>query len=342
MTNKIFLSYRHDDNYDFIAHVADRFALHFGSDNVFFDNISLRMLENWSHRIQDSIENCDVLIAIIGPHWLDLLEKNLHKNRKSAGIKDYVTHEIHTALKLGKPVAALLVKDVAPPNPGDLPEQIVSILEIQVGRIHPEHFQTDIEIIIRHIEDRLLHTRIDKLDKASPSPGLALSYYLNFVKRIRSKFGTESTEVDFEGGKSYLNDCFLNIMLPDNINTLRDLLQFKEQLNKVTIYDEERPITVSGLRKNGRIHLIDIPTTLFAVNDWLQRRVANLTKQRMDNEWVRLEAEQLEQFVLMLEHWITINDQLYESSANKILLRRVENDMIRTSQSFSDLWIDIK
>lgn len=91
---KLFISQRIGDSFPVATAIGDRLARHFGSENVFRDS--------------DSVQQSDVVLALIGPRWLD-----------DPG--DRVRTELQTAFERHIPVVPVLLDGTPLPGPDDLP-----------------------------------------------------------------------------------------------------------------------------------------------------------------------------------------------------------------------------
>ena len=67
---RIFISYRRDET-DFPASwLYERLVAHFGPDQVFKDVDSIELGDDFAEVIADAVGACDVLLVLIGAHWL--------------------------------------------------------------------------------------------------------------------------------------------------------------------------------------------------------------------------------------------------------------------------------
>src|SRR5215211_200639 len=94
MAGKIFISYRRDDAAGDARGIRDAIAVKFGKSNVFMDVDDLLPGQRFDKKLANALDACDVLIAVIGSRWMDLLSGRI----MSAAI-DYVREEIAAALK---------------------------------------------------------------------------------------------------------------------------------------------------------------------------------------------------------------------------------------------------
>ncbi|HMY06495.1 MAG TPA: toll/interleukin-1 receptor domain-containing protein, partial [Accumulibacter sp.] len=68
----IFLSYRRGDSQSATGRLADRLISHFGTARVFLDYQSIVSGENFAEAIRRSIGTSVVVLAVVGPHWLEI------------------------------------------------------------------------------------------------------------------------------------------------------------------------------------------------------------------------------------------------------------------------------
>jgi len=72
----VFISYRRNDIAAVAGRVSDRLAQEFGRDSLFMDVDSIPLGVNFAKALEDEVAKCDVLLAIIGPDWLDARDKD--------------------------------------------------------------------------------------------------------------------------------------------------------------------------------------------------------------------------------------------------------------------------
>ena len=90
---KIFISYRRDDAPADASHLYDRLVRTFGKPNVFMDVDKVWAGQRFDHVLDEARSQCDVLIAVIGRRWMELLS-----DRARSGSSDFVHDEIAAAL----------------------------------------------------------------------------------------------------------------------------------------------------------------------------------------------------------------------------------------------------
>lgn len=123
MKRKLFISYRRDDAAADAARIRDVLAAAFGRSSVFMDVDNLLAGRRFDKELAKALDHCDVLIAVLGPRWVEIL-----KERLGASETDYVREEVSAALRRGIvviPVRAGLEGRLLPlPRPSELPDDI--------------------------------------------------------------------------------------------------------------------------------------------------------------------------------------------------------------------------
>src|SRR6202167_3342942 len=145
MTGKGFISYRRDDSAGHAGRVRDRLELEFGRDLLFMDVDAVPLGINFIKILREGVAKCDALLAVIGPSWLDLRDKE--GNRRIDDPHDYVRIEIAAALQRDIPVIPVLLDGAEMPRADQLPKEIS---ELALRN----------ELYVRHAS---LHSDVDRL-----------------------------------------------------------------------------------------------------------------------------------------------------------------------------------
>jgi S1-C subfamily serine protease len=150
MPGRIFISYRRDDARGDARSIHDRLVRKFGEANVFMDVDSLLAGQRFDHQLDKALADCDVLLAVIGPRWMEALAEKARGEER-----DYVKDEIAAALKRQIVVIPVLVgqEERMPPMPraSELPEDIRDLALYQKHSITHESFSRNIEDLIAAI-----------------------------------------------------------------------------------------------------------------------------------------------------------------------------------------------
>lgn len=117
---KIFLCYRSGDDAYAATLLDEKLSAVVGRQNVFRDNRSVEPGQSYAKAIMAALEECDTVLAVIGPTWLARLDH-------APSEEDWVRIEITTALRHGKRVIPLLLSRTPRLAARDLPPDIADV-----------------------------------------------------------------------------------------------------------------------------------------------------------------------------------------------------------------------
>ena len=114
-SNKIFISYRHDDEPHCAGRIFERLRNDFGRWQVFLDRDALELGPDCVDQIDKALSAAEILSVVIGSRWLTppIYEAD-----------DPHRREIRTALEQKKHIIPICVEGGIMPNPEDLPEEL--------------------------------------------------------------------------------------------------------------------------------------------------------------------------------------------------------------------------
>lgn len=121
----IFISYRREDAEDSARAVYESLVREFGKEQLFMDVEAIALGSDFRQAVDNSLDQCGIFLAIIGPAWLDARAHNDPSGpRRLDDPADYVRQEIATALKRGAslPVIPVLVRGATMPDTAKLPD----------------------------------------------------------------------------------------------------------------------------------------------------------------------------------------------------------------------------
>jgi hypothetical protein len=147
MPNRVFISYRREDGAASARSICDRLTQVFGSANIFMDVNSLVPGQRFDVELDTALSQCKVFLAIIGPRWMELLEK-----RERDGEHDYVRQELATALRRNMIVIPVLAESARLPRSASLPPDISAVVMHQKQEVTHERFVHDVNDLIRAIQ----------------------------------------------------------------------------------------------------------------------------------------------------------------------------------------------
>ena len=316
---RVFISYRRRDAPDQARLLRKYFADRYKDKNVFFDTEAISVGANWASEVEQRVRDCDVLVAVIGPRWVELIKENAIEE------VDHVRKEIALALEHGKMVAPVCVGGAQKPDVKQMHWQVRPMMDYNAEVLSDSFKDAEIKRLLNSIEAAFsaheLKQVATRLDEMSPAAGLALGY-VGFIRKTISlivEIGDErhanSIEIKELDDTSFFlddlrsrRDLGLYIVLPRGLYRLRS-----ENLNpvlqklanaKIQQSNGDRPLQLRAWKFDGQYGLIDFPSPLKVVDEWIQRRKARATPDRSPSHWQNLETEELRQFSDVLQYWV--------------------------------------
>lgn len=119
---RIFINYRRDDSAGWVTAIYNELIKHYERDQLFRDIDTIDFGVDFVAAINDAVQQCDVLLAIIGPQWCTITDAA--GRRRLDNPNDFVRLEIAAALSRDIRVIPVLVGDAAMPYESELPENI--------------------------------------------------------------------------------------------------------------------------------------------------------------------------------------------------------------------------
>lgn len=153
MSGQIFISYRRDDSEGYAGRLYDHLSAHFGDEKVFMDIDAIEPGVDFVKEIEEAVNSCDVLLALIGPRWLTVTGKQGKLRLENP--EDFVRLEIAAALERGIRVIPTLVQGASMPQSLALPENLRPLARRNAIELSYSRFHTDVHRIIRAIERAL-------------------------------------------------------------------------------------------------------------------------------------------------------------------------------------------
>ena len=134
--------------------ICDRLSTRYGSDSVFMDVEKIQPGEDFRKHIAEALQECDVLIVIVGKKWLGQ-RKGGHTTINDES--DWVRIEVETALERNIKIIPVLINRANMPRADQLPESLRefvyrSALRIDAGADFDDHMDRLIESIDHTLE----------------------------------------------------------------------------------------------------------------------------------------------------------------------------------------------
>jgi hypothetical protein len=138
--SRVFISYRREDSAGYAGRLNADLRRLFGADKFFMDVAgSIAPGDDFEKAIEESMASCDVVIAVIGRNWLDIL----NERDKKENTKDYVRLEIAAALKRGVRVIPVLVGQASMPPQQAMPDDLEGIAGRQAVELSDSRWEYD-------------------------------------------------------------------------------------------------------------------------------------------------------------------------------------------------------
>ncbi len=151
--SRVFINYRRQDSEGYVGRLYDHLTQHFKRDDIFMDIDSIKPGEDFVEMLENAVAACDVLIAIIGPQWLEITDGT--GNRRLDEWNDFVRLEIANAIRRKKLIIPVLVGQARMPAPKDLPEDIAPLARRNAVELSHQRFAYDVEKLINAIRDAI-------------------------------------------------------------------------------------------------------------------------------------------------------------------------------------------
>ena len=136
MAIEIFISYRRSDAGGHARYLFHALRESFDAARIFFDLNTLEAGDDFPAEIETAVRECRVLLALIGPGWLDAGSAG---QRRLDDPNDFVRREIAIALAEGKRVIPVLIDKAEVPTAARLPEVLAGL---PVHDAHEQHGKT--------------------------------------------------------------------------------------------------------------------------------------------------------------------------------------------------------
>ncbi|MDF1554987.1 MAG: toll/interleukin-1 receptor domain-containing protein [Deferrisomatales bacterium] len=148
--SKIFVSYRRDETSGYAGRLIDRLNERFGAQRVFFDLQTLEPGVDWVESLERALDECQVLIAVIGRNWLDAVDRK--GRRRLDNPNDSLRREVARTLERNIRVVPVLVQDAEMPEPRDLPDDLVPLTRRQAIELTNSGWHDDVTRLIKALE----------------------------------------------------------------------------------------------------------------------------------------------------------------------------------------------
>jgi len=125
----VFLNYRHSDSAGWAGHLDDSLKRLLPPSVKIVRDVYIPPGVDFERYIDDAVAKCDLMIALIGPQWLDA--RDSEGNARFDAPNDWTRVEIEAALRRDIRVIPVLVGGARLPAPTAIPKSLRSLLKRQ-------------------------------------------------------------------------------------------------------------------------------------------------------------------------------------------------------------------
>jgi hypothetical protein len=164
---RVFVSYRWSDSPSAARQLADALKGRFGEENVFFDTKDLRLGGAWRRDIERRIADADIVVAVIGPRWMDIADERGRRRVLWPEEEDVLRTEVETALRDRRLLVPVLVDDAVMPSRDRLPRPLKPLAGLEAATLRHGSWTQDVEALLAALPQRLA-----ELARADPEPAV--------------------------------------------------------------------------------------------------------------------------------------------------------------------------
>jgi hypothetical protein len=146
----IFISYRRQDTTADALLLRQKLSQGIPNAPIFMDLDSIDPGVPFAERIRQAVSSAAVLVAVIGPQWATLTDKDGRPRLNKPD--DYVRLEVKTALERGVTVIPVLVNGAKPLRKRDLPPELNKLADLHALELSYDRHQYDSDRLLGHIQ----------------------------------------------------------------------------------------------------------------------------------------------------------------------------------------------
>lgn len=146
----IFICYRREDTAPYARLLSESLAARFGRAEIYRDLDSMAPGVDFPKAVGRALQTCDVLLALIGPRWMDVTDGGVRRLDNS---DDYVRVEIAAALaREDVLVIPVLIESTRMPSRAELPAPLAGLADRHAHRLADEGWDDDLRRLVEALE----------------------------------------------------------------------------------------------------------------------------------------------------------------------------------------------
>jgi TIR domain len=152
----VFLSYRREDAGPYARSLKVQLSQRLPDALIFMDLDSIEPGQDFAEIIEDAVNSCAVLVALIGRQWTTLTDED--GVRRLDNPDDYVRFEVKTALQRGVRVIPVLIDGAKPLRQQELPPELHKLARLNAHKLSYDRYPDDSDRLLDLIQ-RVLAAR---------------------------------------------------------------------------------------------------------------------------------------------------------------------------------------
>ncbi len=168
----MFISYRRSDAPSASRQLAATLKLRLGNAQVFLDTRDTDPGDDWRSNAVKRVREADIVLAVMGPHWLAASNERLHRTVLDPNAEDVMRLEIETAFRTGVTVVPVLVDDAEMPPSDAMPRPFRPLAKRQAQVLRHTAWEQDVETLVAFLDglaDRPQAVEQPRAERPSPS-----------------------------------------------------------------------------------------------------------------------------------------------------------------------------
>lgn len=154
MRGNVFINYRREDSAGWTGRLHDRMACELPARRIFIDVDNIEPGEDFAHKLDEQVAQCDVFLPVIGPRWLAVSDEG--GNRRIDNPADFVRIEIASAIRRDNAhIIPVLVDGARMPSENDLPDELRSLVQRNALEISGKRFHRDAQHLVEAVKASL-------------------------------------------------------------------------------------------------------------------------------------------------------------------------------------------